>query len=113
MMRKLIKHASLITKNYRTFSLSNMNSCEDIKEIKSEKKIKKIIFDKREEYIKLMMTQSAECNKLSNEINKLDSKLRASYGFSKDEDLTLFPEIKFEEAKIENPLDETEKTKTY
>lgn len=110
-MRKLIKNVSVITKNYRTSS--NMNSCEDIEKIKSEKKIKKIIFDKREEYIKLMMTQSVECNELCNEINKLESKLRASYGFSKDEDLTLFPEIKFEEPKIENPLDETEKTKTY
>jgi len=41
----------------------------------------------------------------------LESKLRASYGFSNDEDLTLFPEIKFKEPGIENLLEETEKTK--
>jgi len=111
MMRKLIKNVSVITKNYKTSAISNMNSSEDIKKIKSENEIKKIIIDKREEYIQLMMTQSAECNDLCNEINKLESKLRASYGFSNDEDLTLFPEIKFEEPKIENPLDETEETK--
>jgi len=103
MMRKLMKNVSVITKNYRT--LSNMSSCKEIEKIKSENEIKKIIFDKREEYIELMMTQSAECVDLCNEINKLESKLRASYGFNKDEDLTRFPEIKFEEPKIEHPFD--------
>jgi len=103
MMSKLIKNVSVISKNYRT--LSNMNSCKDIEKIRSENEIKKIIFDKREEYIQLMMTQSVECINLSNEINKLESKLRASYGFSKDEDLTRFPDIKFEEPKIEHPFD--------
>lgn len=105
MMRTLIKNVSVITKNSRTYVISNMNSCENIEKIKSENEIKKIIFDKREEYIQLMMTQSVECNDLCNEINKLESKLRASYGFSNDEDLTRFPEIKFEEPKIENPLE--------
>jgi len=105
MMRKLIKKVSFITKDFRTSAINNKNSCENIEKIKTENEIKKIIFDKREEYIKLMMTQSVECNDLCNEINKLESKLRASYGFSNDEDLTSFPEIKFEEPKIENPLD--------
>jgi len=101
-----MKNVSVITKNYRT--LSNMNSCkeiEKIEKIKSENEIKKIIFDKREEYIQLMMTQSVECIDLCNEINKLESKLRASYGFNKDEDLTRFPKIKFEDPKIEHPFD--------
>ena len=113
MMRKLIKNVSVITKYYRTSAISNMKSCEDIKKFKSENEIKKIIFDKREEYIQLMKTQSVECNDLCIEINKLESKLREKFGFSKDEDLTMFPEIKFEEPKIENPLEETEKTKIH
>lgn len=62
MMRKLIKNVSVITKNYRTSSISNINSCEDNVKIKSENEIKKIIFDKREEYLQLMMTQSVKCN---------------------------------------------------
>jgi len=73
--------------------------------MKSEYEIKNMISEKKEEYIQLMMTQSLECNDLCSEISKLETRLRTSYGFSKDEDLTLFPEIKFEEAKIENPLD--------
>jgi len=102
MMRRLIKNMSVFTQHYRT--ISNINSLEEAN-IKSENKIKKIIADKREEYIQLMRNQSVECNNLSDEINKLESKLRASYGFKKDEDLTLFPEIKFKEAEIENPLE--------
>lgn len=73
--------------------------------VKSENEIKKIINNKREEYIQLMMTQSQECIDLCNEINELESRLRVLYGFNKYEDLTCFPEIKFEEAKIENPID--------
>lgn len=117
-----------ISKNYRTFAINNMNNCGDFEsetanepktqcenesktkcvnepKIKSENEIQKIILDKKQEYVQLMMTQSPECEDLCNEINKLDSRLRASYGFSNDEDLTLFPVIKFEEPKIENPLD--------
>ncbi|CAI6366529.1 unnamed protein product [Macrosiphum euphorbiae] len=95
MMRKLIKNVSVITKYYRTSAISNMKSCEDIKKFK-------IIFDKRKEYIQiqLMKTQSVECNDMCIEINKLESRLREKYVFSKDEDQTMFPEIKFEEPKI-------------
>jgi len=102
MMRRLIKNVSVLTKHYTT--TSNMNTSKDVK-IKTENEIKKMIVDKREEYIKLMMAKSVECNQLTSEINKLEIKLRASYGFDKDEDLTLFPKIKFKEVEIENPLE--------
>jgi len=112
MKRMSIKNVCTIIRNYRTSAISTNKNCENIElktaitpEVKSENEIKKIIYDKREEYIQLMMTQSQECIDLCNEINKLEKRLRASYGFSKDEDLTQFPEIKFEESKIDNPLD--------
>jgi hypothetical protein len=35
----------------------------------------------------------------------LDSKLRRSFGFSEDEDLTIFPTLKFDEPKIDGQLD--------
>jgi hypothetical protein len=106
MKRISIKNMYVIIKNYRTSAISNKRNCEDIEpKVKSENEIKKIIYDKREEYIQLMMTQSQECIDLCNEINKLEKRLRASYGFSVNEDLTRFPTITFKEEKIDNQLD--------
>jgi hypothetical protein len=73
--------------------------------IKSEEEIKGMISLKIKEYEKLISIQSPERLKICHEVNMLDSKLRKSFGFSEDEDLTIFPTFKFNELKINNQLD--------
>ncbi|VVC32287.1 Hypothetical protein CINCED_3A013914 [Cinara cedri] len=76
-----------------------------VNKVKSEEEIQKIISVKMKEYQELLKTQSPENNEISSQINVLESKLRKSYGFPENEDLTVFPVFKFQEPIIDNQLD--------
>lgn len=109
-MNKLLKNICNSTKNYSTFTTNKINNnCTEVisknTDIKSEEKIQKMISVKIKEYHKLVSSQSPECEELCSEMNKLESKLRKSYGFHEDEDLTNFPVFKFDEPIIDNQLD--------
>lgn len=116
MKKMLIKNmCDIIIKKYRTSATSKKGSCEMIKldtgdtaikqKVESNNKYMKIIHDKQEEYIQLTKTQPQACIDLRKEIDKMEKKLRASYGFSENEDLNRFPTFNFEEKKIDNQLD--------
>lgn len=87
------------------------NDCKDtvtpetVHKIKSEKEIQEIISVKMKQYEELVLIESPESAEITKEVTALDSKLRKSYGFSQDEDLTQFPVIKFDEREIDNQLD--------
>lgn len=113
-MFRLLKNKCIFTLQCKTPTSSHINNMKYIKsetynqtEIKSEEEIKQIISLKMKEYQELIKTQaqSVENQEINAEINILDTKLRKSFGFSKDEDLTLFPVFKFDEPEIDNQLD--------
>lgn len=112
-MNKILKNVYYSTKNFST-SISNKinNNCVEIMsktkkktDMKSEEEIQKIISDKIKEYHELLSCQSLECEELCSEMKTLESKLRKAYGFHENENLTNFPVFKFDEPKIDNPLD--------
>jgi len=116
MKKILIKNVcNVIIKKYRTSATSKKGNCENIEldtgdtaikqKVESNDKYMKLIHDKQKEYIELTKTQSQACIDLRKEIDKMEKKLRASYGFSENEDLTRFPTFAFKEEKIDNQLD--------
>lgn len=82
-----------------------------VTKVKSEEEIQNIISNKVKEYQELLNTHSLENKEMCSEIDVLDSKLRKSYGFQENEDLTAFPVFKFEEPVIDDQLDSEQKTK--
>lgn len=110
-MSRIFKTMFVIKKNFTSSAIKKMNNCNnnapEIKSevIKSEGEIQKIISIKIKEYEELVSIQSPERVAICNEVNMLESKLRKSFGFSEDEDLTLFPKFKFDEPEIDNQLD--------
>lgn len=116
MKKMLIKNVcDIIIKNYRTSATSKKGNRENIEldtgdtaikqKVESNDKYMKIIHEKQEEYIQLTKTQSQACIDLRKEIDEMEKKLRASYGFSENEDLTRFPTFTFKEEQIDNQLD--------
>lgn len=110
-MKRIFRNVFIFKKKF-TSSAINMNNCNDITpemdnqtKIKSEGEIQEMISVKMKEYEELISTQSPERVKICNEVNMLESKLRKSYGFSENEDLTLFPKFKFNDPEIDNQLD--------
>lgn len=113
-MNRILKHIYIITNNFRAYATNKFsnNNCnainsETIKQtdIKTEEEIQKMISVKMKEYHELVSSPSFECEEICSEMNKLEHKLRKSYGFSEDEDLTHFPVFKFNEVIIDNQLD--------
>lgn len=77
--------------------------------IKSEEEIEKMIMDKIREFDTSVLNQSRspENDKINAELGILEAKLRKSYGFGKNEDLTVFPTFEFDEPKIDGQLSQT------
>jgi|UniRef100_A0A2S2QYJ3 hypothetical protein len=111
-MERIFRNAFIITKKLTSSAILKANNFKVISRqmnnptrIKSEEEIKEMISLKIKEYENLISFQSPERLKICQEVNLLDSKLRKSFGFSEDEDLTIFPTFKFDEPKIDNQLD--------
>lgn len=114
-MIRALKHTHIIAKNVlehvRTCSTNNCDDdtsdtsklIQDIK-TKSEVEIMNMINEKMEEYKHLLMIQSPENEQMFTEINKIETRLRKVYGFTKGDDLTIFPEFKFDEPEIDDQL---------
>lgn len=99
----------MIANNFRTCSTNNCDDNSSLNAVKktkfkSEQEIKELIDSKMKEYQELLKTHSLENDKIFTEINKLDTRLRKSYGFSKDENLTIFPVFKFDDPEIDDQL---------
>lgn len=109
-MFRILQSMRVVSRNIKT-SAMHWNDCKDtetqetIHRIKSEKEIQEIISVKMKQYEELVLIESPESAEIIKEVTVLDSKLRKSFGFSQDEDLTQFPVIKFDEREIDNQLD--------
>lgn len=106
-MFKILKNMRSVTRGFRTSTVNRMiNSLDTVKQtkVKTEEDIQKMIAVKMEEYRELILTESTESAQITAEITALDSKLRKSFGFSQDEDLTQFPVFNFDDPEIDNQL---------
>lgn len=101
------KNTCHVARTFKTLAVKRMiNLLDTTKQIKikSEEEIQKMIAVKIEEYRELALTESTESAQITAEVIALDSKLRKSFGFSQDEDLTQFPAFKFDDPEIDNQL---------
>lgn len=108
MIGMLKKTAHILSRNLKTSALSKINDYGNITkrtQIKSEEEIRKIVFAKMKEYKELINSETPECDEICQEIFKRELKLRKSYGFDENENLTVFPEFKFQDPEIDNQLD--------
>lgn len=109
-MFRILQGIRVVSRNIKTSAI-HRNDCNDTitqetkHKIKSEKEIQELISVKMKQYEELVLIESPESAKITKEVTALDSKLRKSFGFSQDEDLTQFPVIKFDEREIDNQLD--------
>lgn len=109
-MFKILRSVRVVSRNIKTSAMLR-NDCKDTvtqettNRIKSEKEIQEIISVKMKQYEELMLIEPLESAEITKEVIALDSKLRKSFGFNQDEDLTQFPVIKFDEREIDNQLD--------
>lgn len=114
-MMRIFKNIRMTTNNFRLCSTNNcddssLNSLKRTK-LKSEQEIMEMIHGKIKEYQELLNTQSPETEKICTEINKLETRLRKSYGFSENENLTIFPEFEFDDPEIDDQLGSIQRTK--
>jgi len=106
-MFNVYKNTCRVARAFRTSAVKRViNSPDTAKQIKikSEEEIQKMIAIKIEEYRELVLTESTESAQITAEVTALDSKLRKSFGFSQDEDLTQFPAFKFDDPEIDDQL---------
>lgn len=111
-MKKVFKNLLVFKKNFSLSATKKMNDCNNVTpevitqtKIKSEGEIQKMISIKMKEYEELISTQTPERIAICSEVNMLETKLRKSFGFSENEDLTIFPKFKFNDPEIDNQLD--------
>lgn len=107
-LKKTTYNILFLSRNLKISALSKINDYGNIAkrtQIKSEEEIRKIIIAKMKEYQVLINCESPECEEICKEICEQESKLRKSYGFDPNENLTAFPEFKFQDPEIDNQLD--------
>lgn len=109
-MNKTLKNVCIITRNIRKSAFS-ANGYQDIvpptavnTKIKTEEELNGIMGIKMKEYNTIIESESPEKAELTAEIAALDKRLRKSFGYGENEDLTKFPSIKFDDHEIDNQL---------
>lgn len=112
-MFRFSKCKQIIKSNFKAFSVNKTKNCScnnntSEEYIKSEDEIREIICEKIKEYQELIMTRSPESDAICADVTKFEPKLRKKYGFSKDEDLTVYPDFEFNDPEIENQIDWTD-----